>query len=143
MIPVWPADLPPRPLADGFREGLEDGRLRTPMEAGLPKSRLRSSVAMRPVEASFRVTADQKARLERFYREEVGRGTLPFLLPDPVAQDRFLLADTETVLTDEVDRPLIVEAWLLVVFGDSPPTFAPRQRGLSFAASLSLSVLPL
>ncbi|MEZ0253573.1 MAG: hypothetical protein ACAH20_21885, partial [Methylobacteriaceae bacterium] len=81
-IPVWPTDLPQRVLADSYSEGLGNGRLRTAMETGLPKMRRRFTLAARPVSAAFRVSADGKARIERFFNEETGGGTLPFLMPD-------------------------------------------------------------
>ncbi len=69
---VWPAELPQRVLASGYSESLGDGRLRTQMETGPMKVRRRFSAVARPIAASFRVSPDGKARIERFWWEEIG-----------------------------------------------------------------------
>lgn len=142
MIPYWPADLPQRVLADSFSETLADGRLRTAMETGHAKSRRRFSSAPKPVAAAFKVTPDQKARLERFWEEEIAGGSLPFLMADQTADALVLLADDGLQLLDDAGRPLVNTAWWLVLAGDTPPAFTTRNRGLTYTAAFPLSVLP-
>jgi len=142
MIPYWPLDLPQRVLADTFSETLADGRLRTAMETGHAKSRRRFSSAPKPVAAAFKVNADQKARLERFWDEEIAGGSLPFLIADQTADGLVLLADAGLPLLDDLGRALICTAWWLVLASDSPPAFTTRNRGLSYTAAFPLSVLP-
>lgn len=142
MIPFWPAELPQRVLADNYSESLGDGRLRTPMEAGPPKIRRRFTLAARPVSAAFKVSPDGKARIERFFREEVGGGALPFLMPDQTHDGLALTTETGLHLLDDQGRPLINTALWLVTFGDSVPVFQTRNRGVSFIASFPLLVLP-
>ncbi|MCG5247985.1 hypothetical protein [Methylorubrum extorquens] len=141
-IPSWPAELPQRVLADNYSEGLGDGRLRTAMETGVPKTRRRFSNAGRPVSAAFKVSPDGKARIERFFNEEVGGGALPFLMPDQTHDGLALINGGGLQLLDDQGRPLINTAWWLAIFGDSVPTFQTRNRGVSYIASFPLVVLP-
>ena len=59
MIPVWPASLPQRVLAEGFNEGLREGRLQTPPERGVPKLRRGSSAVGKPILQSIKIDAEQ------------------------------------------------------------------------------------
>lgn len=142
MIPYWPSDLPQRVLADNFSEGLADGRLRTSMETGPGKSRRRFSAAPKPVAAAFKVSPDEKARLERFWDEEIAGGALPFLIADQTRDGLILLAEPGVQLLDDLGRPLILTAWWLVLASDSPPAFTTRNRGLSYTATFPLTVMP-
>lgn len=142
MIPYWPSDLPQRVLADSFSEGLADGRLRTAMETGHAKSRRRFSSAPKPVAAGFKISLDEKARLERFWLEEIAGGSLPFLIPDQTRDGVALLADGGLQLLDDQGRPLINTAWWLVLAGESPPAFTTRNRGISYTATFPMMVMP-
>lgn len=142
MIPSWPLDLPQRVLANGYSEGLPDGRLRTAMETGISKSRRRFSSAPKPVAASFRVTLDQKARIERFWDEEIAGGALPFLLPDQTKDGQPLLVEPGVPLLDDQGRPLLISAWWLVMAGETAPTFTARSREVTFTAAFPLMVMP-
>lgn len=142
MIPYWPSDLPQRVLADTYSEGLPDGRLRTQMETGHAKSRRRFSSAAKPVTAAFKVSLDEKARLERFWEEDIAGGSLPFLIADQTMDGVALLADGGLQLLDDQGRPLINTAWWLVLAGDAAPAFTTRNRGISFTATFPISVLP-
>lgn len=141
MIPRWPTDLPQRLSRDGFGEGFADGRLQTEMESGVPKTRRRFSAAIRPIQASIDVPIDGKARLMRFWDEETGGGSVPFLIPDTTMNGAPLLAGGGLVLTDEQDRPLLVESWHLCVFGKTPPS-SQNLGGPWYRVTFSLSVLP-
>lgn len=139
---VWPAELPQRVLASGYSEGLGDGRLRTQMETGPMKVRRRFSSVARPVAASFRVSPDGKARIERFWQEDIRGGSLPFRIPDQTHDGLPLLAGDGLMLLDDQGRPLFITAWWLVMAGDAPPSFTPLQRGLAYTASFPLMVMP-
>ena len=139
---VWPSELPQHVLASGYSESLGEGRLRTQMEAGPMKVRRRFSAVARPVSTSFRVSPDGKARIERFWREEIGDGSLPFLMPDQTRDALALLTDDGLQLLDDQGRPLINTAWWLVMAGEAPPTFTPLQRGMAFMASFPLVIMP-
>jgi hypothetical protein len=139
---VWPAELPQRVLASGYSESLGDGRLRTQMETGPMKVRRRFSAVARPIAASFRVSPDGKARIERFWWEEIGGGSLPFLMPDQTHDALALLADDGLQLLDDQGRPLINTAWWLVMAGDAPPSFTPLQRGIAYTAAFPLVIMP-
>ena len=140
-VPVWPLDLPQFVERQGFSEGFADGRLMTKMDAGPPKRRRRFSSAVRPIQASVRVSVDGKMRFRRFWDEETASGTLPFLMPDPTADGLALIADDGARLLDQDGRPLLDTAWLLVLFGETPPS-ATNTAGAWYLVTFSLSVLP-
>ncbi|SFV05988.1 hypothetical protein SAMN02799631_04332 [Methylobacterium sp. 174MFSha1.1] len=139
---VWPAELPQRVLAAGYNESLGDGRLRTRMETGPMKVRRRYSSAPRPVAASFRVSPDGKARIERFWKEEIAGGSLPFWLPDQTHDGLVLLNEQGVPLFDEQGRLLANSAWWLVMAGDAVPNFTPLQRGMAYTAAFQLVIMP-
>ncbi|GJD73340.1 hypothetical protein [Methylobacterium goesingense] len=142
MIPTWPADLPQRVLADSFSETLADGRLRTSTETGMGKSRLRFSSAPKPLAVAFKVDPDQKARLERFWIEEIARGALPFLIQDQTKDGLAMLTDDGLQLLDDAGQPLLISAWWLVMIGEGPPVFTTRNRGMTYTAAFPLMVMP-
>ena len=140
-IPSWPIDLPQRLDIEGYGQSLADGRLRTTMEAGPVKMRRRSSAAMKPVQGQFLGFSDHFARLERFWVEEAGGGSLPFLIPDQT-RDALALANEDGLqLLDDQGRPLLNTAWWFVLFGENPPTLA-AVGGPIYRISLSLVILP-
>lgn len=141
-LPVWPVDLPQFVERQGFSEGFADGRLRTKMDAGPAKTRRRSSSAARPIQASVRVSVDGKMRLKRFWDEDTASGALPFLMPDPTADGLALIFDDGSRLLDQDGAPLLDTAWLLVLFGETPPNAIPAAGGAWYMVSFSLSVLP-
>lgn len=140
-IPFWPSDLPQRLGIEGYGQGLADGRLRTSMEAGPPKMRRRFSSAAKPVQGQFLGFANDHARLERFWNEETGGGSLPFLLPDQTRDALPLLTDDGTPLLDDQGRPLINTAWWLCLFGENPPALA-AVGGPIYRITVSFTVLP-
>lgn len=154
---VWPAELPQHPLQEGFLKTFGDGRLRTSMENGPPKVRRRFSSAVRPISATFRMSLDQHARLERFWYEDTIGGSLPFLIPDPVYDGSILIASDGSPITCPDGNSMLVDgnvvpetlggvitltAWWLVLFGEQPPSAPTRNRGLSWQVSITLSVMP-
>lgn len=140
-IAVWPADLPQKLITDGYSYSFADGRLKTAMDAGPPKMRRRFSSAVRPAAGQFYGSADDMARLERFWMEETGGGALPFVLPDQNSDGLGLQADDGTQLLDDHGQPLINTASWLALFGETPPQ---RQvvSGLIWKAAFTLTILP-
>ena len=128
-------------MADGFTDALADGRLRTAMESGPPKVRRRFSSAAKPITAQIKLDLEQRIRLDRFWTEETGGGSLPFWMPDQILGQQLATVEGAPLFASS-GEPLVCAAWWLVLFGESPPQFAPKSRGISWVASFTLAVLP-
>lgn len=140
-IPVWPGDLPQRVLSDGYSYGFADGRLKTAMERGPPKTRRGSSAAVKLVSAQIYGDQNDIARLERFWIEDLAHGALPFLIPDQNRDELALVTDDGLQLLDDQGRRLINTAWWLVLFGETPPQAQPVS-GMIHRSTFTLTVLP-
>lgn len=140
-IPYWPPDLPQRLIQENYQQALGEGRLRTAMDAGPPKSRRRFSAVPKPISGQFFGTADAFARLERFWNEDTAGGTLPFLIPDQTRDGLGLDTGTGLTLLDDAGHQILNTAWWLTLFGDNPPSQTPLS-GRLYRISLSLTVLP-
>ncbi|WP_026191329.1 hypothetical protein [Methylosinus sp. LW4] len=140
-IPVWPASLPQRILRDGYSEPLPDGRLFTKPSAGPPKSRRRYSKAAVPITATIVVDYASKARLERFWVEELDWGSLPFIMPDQTHDGVPIFTSAGVPLLTSAGVPILVTAYWLVMFQEnSAPKFDPL--GVQFRAAFTLLKLP-
>ncbi len=138
---VWPSELPQRVLRDGYSEKLRDGRLFSRTQSAPGNVRRRYWSAVMPVSAAIIVDYARKARLERFWNEETGGGTLPFILPDQTHDGLALLDDDGVEIHDDDDAPILVTAYWLARFAENNgPQFTPW--GLQFQASFQLDVLP-
>jgi hypothetical protein len=74
--------------------------------------------------------ADQRARLDRFWEEDLDHGTHPFLYRDPHADGFSLWTDDAGVtLQDEAGNDLIIEGWLLCTFSTNEPVWSARGGG--------------
>lgn len=82
-IPVWPEDLPVRPLADRYQETLADTVVRTAMEQGPAKLRQRTTAGVAQIEAAYLLSAAQTETLENFYRETLAGGSQFFHMAHP------------------------------------------------------------
>lgn len=140
-IPVWPSELPQKFVQDGYGRGFGDGRQFVAMGQGPAKTRRRYSAVVKPVSGLFMASADQLARLERFWDEETDGGALPFLIIDAVFHGAPLLTDTGDILTNEDGVPLLIESWWIAMFGES----APEATAVShdhYRISVQLNVMP-
>ena len=138
-LPSWPTELE-RPLRDGFSQQIGDNRRRQKADQGPPRMRRSTSKAIETIGMSFMATADLRDRFWRFYREEVGSGALPFLVPD-WGRDGLVLWDSSgIVLTDEDGTPLLIAATWVCVFGDRLPGDVPV--GVEWRIQFDLVVLP-
>lgn len=138
---VWPDDLPQRFQRDGFSQGFGDGRLRTSMETGPQKTRRRFSSVTRPLQVTMDERADAFARLHRFYDDDTKGGSLPFLIRDQMQDGLPLGTEDGAILQDETGADLLFESWLLVMFGDAPPT--PQDRGGGwYRSTFPLVIMP-
>lgn len=129
-------------LADGYDEQIGESRQITNPERGPPIIGRAVSSSCDLVTAQFRVTLNQKERMKRFWRDEIGNGTKPFLIPDQTLDGAILhLSDGQVFPTQDGTRIAILR-WWRVLPGTNTPSFRPLQRGMRFAASFPLLILP-
>lgn len=119
MAELWPETLPQCFIEGSVAWQLGDGRLRTAMDAGPAKSRLRTSAVSDVLIGTMKFTAAQWVDFKEFVSITILRSD-PFLFPNP----------DDAASGSE----------LLVRFGDSLPAGA-RTRGY-YVAQLELEVLP-
>lgn len=74
----WPSQLPAYPLLDGFRETLPETALRTDMEQGPAKVRLRTTAAVTRLVCNYLMSKAQVAALDTFYQATLQGGALSF-----------------------------------------------------------------
>lgn len=139
-VPLWPSDLPQEVLQEGFQESFGEGRLSTKMETGIPKTRRRFSAVGRPIQAALILTIDQRARFKSFWDDDTSLGSLPFFMPDQLADGLALIANGLS-LTDTSGTPLVTESWWLVMFGETPPSVRPLSGDI-YRAEFGLTILP-
>jgi len=82
-MPSWPTTLPAYPLIDGFRETVPDAAIRTNMEQGPAKVRLRTTAATRSFTLSYLMNRAQLSALETFYLATLQGGSLAFDFTHP------------------------------------------------------------
>jgi hypothetical protein len=75
---TWPDALPAYPLLDGFRETVPNTVIRTDMEQGPAKVRLRTTAAARAMSVSYLMNKTQVTALETFYLATLQGGALAF-----------------------------------------------------------------
>jgi hypothetical protein len=80
---TWPDTLPAYPLLDGFRETAPNTVIRTDMEQGPSKVRLRTTAAVRTMTLSYLMSKTQVTALETFYLAALQGGALPFDFTHP------------------------------------------------------------
>lgn len=86
MADPWPATLPQGLMPAGYSEQLQEGTLRSTMDAGPAKLRSRFTALVNNIQGQIEVTAAQKATLDTLYITTLKRGTLPFTWVDPVSR---------------------------------------------------------
>jgi len=143
--PIWPSSLPSRLISDGFTETLPDGRAFAKMSSGPAKSRLLTSAAVRPVQGSLILSFAERATLDRFWLEDLRRGSRAFWFRDQFLDGmRFgVEAEGEIVgaLADADHTVIVMDAWWLCRFGEGGIQFSewsPKR----WQASFTLEVLP-
>lgn len=139
-IPVYPEDLPPYFLVDGFSYTFPDGRVKSQPDSGPPKMRRRTSAVVTPIAGAFDGSNNDFLRLRAFIDEECAGGALPFLIRDRMLDGNALTTETGAPLLSDTGEPLLMEEWWLALW-DSLPTLG-AQTGLIYRISFSLNVLP-
>ncbi|GEC52264.1 hypothetical protein ABIF38_006426 [Bradyrhizobium japonicum] len=138
MTAIWPDDLPCCPL-DGISAGPRSARIVTPVDVGPPKMRRRGA-PLRTIALAHYFDANQRARFDRFWDEDLRYGTLPFLYRDPHFNNYLLSTELGAVLQDENGVPIRVESWILCVFSANQPTWS--KRGGKFFPQFEIVELP-
>jgi hypothetical protein len=143
--PIWPDTLPCRLQRDSLAETLPDGRLFQKMSAGPAKSRLVTSAAVRPVQGTMVLTFAERATLDRFWSEDLRRGSRAFWFRDQFRDGLPLGAEAggEIVgaLADADYAVIVQDAWWLCRFGEGGIQYSRRSTG-RWLASFTLEVLP-
>lgn len=138
-VPRWPPELP-RALRQGYSRSRPDGRQSTQPEVGPPRVRRRFSAAIAPMTMTIDVSADQRMRFSRFWEEDTGFGSLPFLIPDWTIDGLDMGTASGSSLTTANGETLEIAASLLVMFGRDPPTEIPV--GIRYRITFQLSIMP-
>ncbi|MFB2553334.1 hypothetical protein [Ensifer soli] len=138
--PVWPTSLP-LPNRDGFRRGWEDPRTRRQREAGPPGYQRRYSRPAKPMTLVLDCSRDQFAELERFFEDDLQHGSLVFQMPDPITDGWPALLDDGQPWLDDDGTPILLDATLLMLWGDQPPEVT-GIRGVRFTVVCPLWIMP-
>ena len=143
--PIWPDILPCRLQRDGYNETLPEGRVFAKMSAGPAKSRLVTSAAVRPVQGSLVLTFAERGALDRFWAEDLRRGSRAFWFRDQFRDGLPLGAEAggEIVgaLADADFAGIVQDAWWLCRFGEGGIQYS-RRSAVRWQASFTLEVLP-
>jgi hypothetical protein len=139
-IPVWPDDLPCSVIMGSLQTAPRGVRLATAPDAGPPKQRRRGPKTM-PVSCVIKVSANQRARFDRFWEDDTGGGVAPFLFRDQLIDGYKLGNELGQVLLTEAGAPITIGSWWLVQFGQQQPAYS-RVTGRVFQISFDLIVLP-
>jgi hypothetical protein len=135
---IWPADLP-APIRDDYGVTLGDNRRFTQGDAGPPRPKGNRSKPTRGVAMTLIATRNQLARFERF-RDDVGYGAVPFLMPDYGTHGWGLASEDGAPLMTEGGGVLLLDAWFTCLFGQRAPAIS--VTGLNFRITFDLLVLP-
>ena len=117
-IPLWPASLPPRPLADGFSETPPNLLVRSATEIGPAKARRRATAGVTRLKAAFRLSPAQLAIFRTFFASDLQGGALPFSWTHPA---------TGAIVAFRIVPPLTIE---------------PIAAGIAWRVTLELELLP-
>ncbi len=79
----WPNSLPAYPLIDGFHETVPKTVIRTEMEQGPAKVRLRTTAAVRVMSVHYLMNKSQIETLETFYLATLQGGAIAFDFTHP------------------------------------------------------------
>lgn len=80
-LPVWPQSLPQSPLINGYGIEAGSGIIRTQMESGVARTRVRSRDPLARVELTFIMTASALEIYKSWRRTRIGSGSGWFQIP--------------------------------------------------------------
>jgi hypothetical protein len=81
-LPVWPAGLPHRPVAWSLAEPSR-APIETAMQSGVVRARPATALLIGVVQMTLRMGFRDYHVFRAFWRDQLARGTLPFLMPVP------------------------------------------------------------
>lgn len=84
---TWPSTLPQYPDQQGFSETIRDPVLRTAMDAGPEKARLRYTAVPEQYKMTMHMTKEQRATFVNFYKSSLGYGVDEFYWYHPINVD--------------------------------------------------------
>ena len=80
---TWPGSLPTDFLEQGFSETAPDNVIKSDMDVGPPKTRRRTSAAVRPIKGVIKMTTAQVATHDTFFTDTTFDGAEAFDWTDP------------------------------------------------------------
>ena len=87
-MPVsWPGNVPSELERNTWSRQPIDSVVRTPMSAGPPKTRPRSTITRYTIRGSIVMSETELAAFETFYETDLANGSLTFDFPDPLDPD--------------------------------------------------------
>ena len=113
----WPVDLPETLRIDGLQSQDQDAVIKTDMDTGPQKRRLRFTAAVENISGSIVMSMEQLDIFRTFYRTTIKRGAMRFKMMHPI--------------TCELKEFRI----------KTPPSFAPSGNGL-WIVTLDMEALP-
>ena len=142
MIATWPATLPP-PQRDSWQLQPQDARRKRSNDAGPPGYRRRFSSVAKSVSMAVKLTHDQRAIFDRFYRETCQAGSIRFWMPDPSTDGWPLTTESGAPLWVDAEsrEPLTHSERWLCAWGDQMPAETVVDQ-VKFLKSFQIWVLP-
>lgn len=122
-MPAWPGSLPQNPLKQGYQRSGKAGLIRSGMEVGPSKVRLRTTAAAQQMQVTFRLTSAQRTAFVTFFEVTLSGGVERFDFPDP-----------------ETGGTIVCR--FAGGSNEAPYTFTPGPPGM-WIASMVLEVLPV
>lgn len=140
-IPSYPWELPP-PLRADYAEQAGDGRSMFRPDAGPSMPSLRFASATDTIPFSTQLERWQLGVFEKFWKEPLKKGSVPFTIPAPLTDGFAMLDEDLNTLLDENDQPLLYTETMLVLFAEQGmPSFAQVDVE-AYSASFRLMRLP-
>lgn len=139
---TWPAELPQRVNREGYQASWSDGMQWADTDTGPGKSRLGTWAAIEPMTCAVDVSIAQLSRFDRFYREDLRRGSDYFLMRRPEYDGVPLLTPAGAVLTTPAGVPLLVSSWCIVRFAKDQRPARQYLGGPWWRLTMALEVMP-
>jgi hypothetical protein len=92
---VWPGTLPQSLNLEGFESQLASNVVRTPMDVGPAKQRLRSTAAPQPLRGKIIFNIEEFALFEEFFISTLSGGALEFEWVHPITRQFCIMRFTE------------------------------------------------